>query len=145
VVLGDWRPRENLGGLSLTALHGYSASVGTLFKGDGSQVDMAATGAAMRFFAGGGYSTAEDAGFANVAIPGQRTSLAEGPDGTVYFAEGLRRVRALRPDGSVATVAALGATDRRALWPSSVALLPLPRTRRATSTSPTVATTEFER
>ena len=105
VKLGDWHPRENLGGLSLTQLHGYSATTGLLFRGDGTQSDVEATGPTLKHLAGGGADTSEDAGFKTASLGGGRPVLAEAPDGTLYFTDNGVRVRALKPDGRVATVA----------------------------------------
>lgn len=100
--LGDWVPRENLGNLSLDILHGYSQD-GTLHLGTGAETPATESGAMVRYFAGGGSSTAEDAGSEQVSL-GSGPVVAEGPQG-VYFIENQRRVRLLRPDAGVLTVA----------------------------------------
>jgi len=100
--LGDWAPRENLGNLSLDVVHGYSED-GTLHLGDGSEVSAFEGGPMVRFLAGGGTDTSEDAGFGTVDV-GSSPVLAEGPEG-VYFIEEETRVRLLRTDGGVVTIA----------------------------------------
>ena len=101
--LGDWVPRENLGNLSLDILHGYSED-GTLHLGNGGQVSAAESGAMLRYFAGGGSDFSEDAGLSTVNFGASTAVLAEGPQG-VFYLEKEARVRLLKPDGGVTTVA----------------------------------------
>ncbi len=101
--LGDWVPRENLGNLSLDILHGYSED-GTLHLGNGGQVSSAESGAMVRYFAGGGNDFSEDAGVTTVNLGSTTAVFAEGPQG-VFFLEKEARVRLVKLDGGVSTVA----------------------------------------
>ncbi len=101
--LGDWVPRENLGNLSLDILHGYSED-GTLHLGNGSEVTAAESGAMVRHIAGGGTDFSEDAGAYDVNLGSGTAVLAEGPQG-IFYVEKESRVRLLRPDGGVSTIA----------------------------------------
>lgn len=101
-ALGDWVPRENLGNLTLDVVHGYSED-GTLHVGSGGIVTAAESGAMLRFVAGGGSDTSEDAG-ADVVLLSSTPAIAAGPQG-VYFIEKEARVRLLRPDAGTVTVA----------------------------------------
>jgi RHS repeat-associated protein len=100
--LGDWVPRENLGNFSLDVLHGFSED-GTLHLGDGSEVSAFEGGPLLRYVAGGGSDFSEDAGSDAVNV-GPAPVLAVGPQGT-YFIEKEARVRLLRPDAGVITIA----------------------------------------
>lgn len=101
--LGDWVPRENLSNLSLDILHGYSED-GTLHLGSGGQVSAAESGAMVRHVGGGGTDFSEDAGHFTVGLGAGTAVLAEGPQG-IFFLEKEARVRLLKPDGGVSTVA----------------------------------------
>ncbi len=101
--LGDWVPRENLSNLSLDILHGYSED-GTIHLGTGGLVPAAESGAMVRHVGGGGTDFSEDAGHFTVGLGAGTAVLAEGPQG-IYFLEKEARVRLLKLDGGVSTVA----------------------------------------
>jgi RHS repeat-associated protein len=100
--LGDWVPRENLGNLTLSVVHGYSED-GTLHLGTGGIVTAGEGGALLRYVAGGGTDTSEDAGSSTVSLSAAPV-FADAPEG-LYFIERESRVRLLKADGGVVTVA----------------------------------------
>ncbi len=85
--------------------------------------------------AGRGDGDAGDGGYARAALFTELTSLAIGPDGSVFVADGgAHRVRVIRPDGSIHAYAGTGeagddgdggpATDARLRRPAQLALDP---------------------
>jgi RHS repeat-associated protein len=104
-AMGDWLSREGLGGLSVDKVHGYSGATGTLFLGDGTQFSTGQLGLTLKRVVGGGSASGDDISALDADLYSDVAYLAEGPDGTVYFVEYGRRIRALTKTGRLKTVA----------------------------------------
>lgn len=107
--LGDWVPRENLGNLSLTVLHGYSQLTGTLFLGDGSEVQASSAGATVQFLAGGD-GRAGDGTFRDVYV-GPRPPLSAAPSGAYFIGNNGRQLWLLDTTLNKARVVSGAETD----------------------------------
>ncbi len=111
--LGTWdAPGVGLGGWTLNALHAYDPSSRTLFQGDGRRRDAQNQNGSITTIAGtgvGGFSG--DGGLATAAQLEGPTSLAFGPDGSLYISDFHNgRIRRVSPSGIITTVAGNGDT-----------------------------------
>jgi RHS repeat-associated protein len=110
-ILGRWEGRaQKLGGFTIDVHHSYDPVGRTLHLGDGSQKSALALSPTLHPIAGSGaQGYGGDGGpalLADLDLPGQ---LAVGPDGSVFVSD-IRnfRIRAVRPDGIIETVAGSG-------------------------------------
>lgn len=121
VTLEAWdesaAPETSVGGWELNVHHRYDPATGTLYGGNGAQRSARALGYGVNLVAGGGTSH-EDGALGPDAEIGccYNSSMAVGPDGTIYFkddgADGSSdRIRKVTPDGRVWLVAGTGAAE----------------------------------
>jgi len=100
-----------LGGWTLTAHHVYDPGTKTLYYGDGAKrtVDGSLTLETMAAVAGTGVAGADASTVATQSALNAPSGIAFAPDGSLYVADTDNdRVRRVRPDGTVATVAGNG-------------------------------------
>lgn len=111
-TVGGWNAVDGggLGGWSLDAHHSYSPVTQTLYRGDGTSRTAGNVSRVVTAFAGTGVdSSLGDGGPAVEARLRTPEDVAVGPDGSVYVAErGGDRIRRVRPDGTIVTVAGRG-------------------------------------
>ncbi len=115
-TVGTWDARVNgLGGWTMSEHHNYDPVSRVLYRGDGSRQKTEANfGLAISTFDGPGavavpntficYSGEGVSALTNVCP----TGLAAGPDGSVYVADALLRIRRITPNGLINTVAGSG-------------------------------------
>ena len=111
-TVGGWNAVDGsgLGGWSLDAHHSYSPVTQTLHRGDGTSRTAGNVSRVVTAFAGDGVDASQgDGGPAAEARLRTPDDVAVGPDGSVYVAErGADRIRRVRPDGTIVTVAGRG-------------------------------------
>jgi YD repeat-containing protein len=110
---GYWDNRaQKLGGWSLDEHHVYDPESRTLYRGDGTKVVGRAVQTRLKVFAGtGAQGFAGDGGPALGAVLDEPGSPAMARDGSIYFADvGNQRIRVVRPDGVIQTVAGTGSS-----------------------------------
>lgn len=108
---GNWDGRvQKLGGFSIDVHHAYDPAGRTLYLGDGSQKSASVLSPTLRRVAGiGSPGDLGDGGPATLAELSEPGYLAFGPDGSLYISDtGNHRVRVVRPDGTIETIAGTG-------------------------------------
>jgi RHS repeat-associated protein len=138
-TVGGWNePPESLGGWRLSIHHQLDARGQALFLGHGERRGGQATGGSITTVAGTGNTGTGfggDGGLATQARFASPEGMAVGPDGSLYIADtGNQRIRRIRPDGVISTVAGVGtwgfggdggpATQAVLGYPSKVAVGP---------------------
>jgi RHS repeat-associated protein len=108
---GPWDARSfGLGGWSLSAHHVYDPFSQTLYLGTGETRRTTALGQVITSLAGTGVAGfSGDGGPATAAQVNNPVMIAVAPDGSLYFTDFFNhRVRRIKPDGSITTVAGTG-------------------------------------
>jgi hypothetical protein len=102
----------NLGSWSMGIHHFYDSQAGMLFKGDGEKIMFRDKGNILQTVVGDGKKARADCQACGEGLEGDKvslnapTTLASGPDGSVYFGDN-NFIRRLWPDGKVTTVVEL--------------------------------------
>lgn len=121
-TLRYWDARgQGLGGWTLDVHHTYDPADRTLYLGTGEQHSVGSVGSVVSTMAGACPAANCPPGYNGDNIPATQArlgmsyssgSIAVGPDGSVYIADGdNRRIRRVRPDGIITTVAGQGSRD----------------------------------
>jgi YD repeat-containing protein len=125
--LGQGNQSDGLGGWSLSVHHTYSLVDHSIYFGDGSKRSVDTLPPIVTPIAGqaGQNGLPGDGIPASQALINAPSSVAVGPDGTIYFLDGgTARLRAITPDGIINTVYTFGGLGATVRGPTAIAVGP---------------------